>query len=136
MLKRASNAEFGNSSLAGAGDVVTEKDDLAPVAFENAGKEVEHGGFARAVRANQTEDFAGHHLEADLTHRLEAAEAFHNVVKHQELGARLRHCSPRQRSGTAWQRRRSPSRQKAQHTRHDAAASKLHGENVKHRKDD
>src|SRR5437763_15948946 len=104
MLKRASNAEFGNSSLAGAGDGVTEKDDLAPIAFENAGKEVEHGGFARAVRANQTEDVAGHHLEADVTHRLEAAEAYHNVVNHQELGPRPRQCWPRLRSGTACQR--------------------------------
>src|SRR5689334_13214829 len=109
MLKRASNTQLGNSPLIGAADILSEKDDLALVALKHAGDEVEHSRLAGTVRADEAEDFAGHNLEANMTHGLEAAEAFHEIVDHQQLGARLRHCSPRKRYDACGRRLR-PSR--------------------------
>ena len=37
--------------------------------IEQAGEHLERGGFARAVRAEEADEFAGFDLEADVVHR-------------------------------------------------------------------
>ena len=52
-----------------------EERDLAAVARQRAGNEIEHGALAGAVRTDQPDDFAGRDLEADLADGFKAAEA-------------------------------------------------------------
>ena len=65
--------------------------DLAAVGAQRAREQVEHRGLAGAVRADQPEDFAGLHIEADIVDGDEAAKSPLRVAhfKKERAGRRL-----------------------------------------------
>lgn len=60
---------------------VASHDALALAGFEYAGDDLEHGGLARTVGANQADDLAGLHLEGDVLECSELGEE--QLVLHQ-----------------------------------------------------
>ena len=60
---------------------ITANDALALAGLEHAGDDLEHGGLARTVGANQADDLAGFHLEGDVLECAELGEE--QLVLHQ-----------------------------------------------------
>lgn len=60
---------------------VAADDALSLAGFEHAGDDLEHGGLARTVGANQADDLAGSHLEGDVLECAELGEE--QLVLHQ-----------------------------------------------------
>jgi hypothetical protein len=63
------------------GDIAALEDDPPLLRPVDAGDQVEQGGFARAVRADQAQDFALGHARADTVDRPQAAERFRDLFQ-------------------------------------------------------
>ena len=59
-------------------------DDPALVGRVHTGQDLDQGGLARAVLAEQAVHLTGQHLEVDATQGDHAGEAFHDVGHHQQ----------------------------------------------------
>jgi hypothetical protein len=90
VLKRARDAERDDFVDAQAGEVAAVKGDGAFGRRVNAGDEIEHGGLARTVGANEADEFVFADGEIDGTDGDEAAETDGRLVK---LEQRRRHQS-------------------------------------------
>ena len=55
-------------------DLALLKINVPAVEMQRPGEQVEHGALAGAVRADQSENFAGRKIEADIVHRDQAPE--------------------------------------------------------------
>src|SRR5579864_828980 len=97
-LEGAQDAEAEERVGRQAGDVLALEEDLAAVGDDIAGDEIEEGGFAGAVRADQSRDRAPLHRQRTMPDRNEATKAFADVldVDH-NIGC---HPSPASRSGS------------------------------------
>ena len=82
--------------------------DRAAVRAQEAGDQVEHGGLARAVRADQPGDEARGHVERAVLHGLDAAEGLGHAL-HGEDGSRHRAARARQAAERVRARPRMPS---------------------------
>src|SRR6202035_687333 len=84
VLERARDAKLGGSIWLGARDVATFEDNPARGRHVHAGDAVEQGRLAGAVRADQREDLALRHIEADLIYGRQAAEALDHALKRED----------------------------------------------------
>ena len=62
------------------------KTDRAGIRLVDAAQNLDQGRFARAVFAEQSDDFASADIKADPLQRLSAAERFRDVVEAQQAG--------------------------------------------------
>src|SRR6267142_2845991 len=96
VLEGAGDPGAGDVELLVAGDRSSRERDLAAVGAERAGEQVEHRGLAGAIRADQAEDLAGTHLEADIVDSDEAAKSPLRVADLEEKRAGRRLLATRQ----------------------------------------
>ena len=90
-LERAAHAQRPHRARVEAGDVAARKEDAPGVGRELAVDEVEAGGLAGAVGADQRQQTAGLHAEGDAVDRLDAAE---RLLEAARLQHRLAHDAP------------------------------------------
>src|SRR5439155_5873492 len=90
MLEGPRDPGLGDTGLRIMCDRTPGKDDLAFVHPERTGEAVEHRALAGAVRADDSENFAGPYLEADIVDGDEAAEPALGAIHLQEKLARCR----------------------------------------------
>jgi hypothetical protein len=74
MLECATHAEQRNLARASAREFVPAKAHAAGGRIENTGDQVEHGGFACAVRPNQRNDFAAAKRKVKVVDGYQSAE--------------------------------------------------------------
>ena len=79
-LRQVADAEPGALIHRQFGDVAAVELDAAFIGFDQAGRHVEHGGLAGAVRAEQADGFALAHIEADAFDHHAADEALLDAV--------------------------------------------------------
>ena len=84
VLKGAGNAEFGNAVGRQPGDFLAVEGDGAIVHVIDAADEIKHCGLARPIRADDAEHLPKLNRERQLAHRLDAAEAHRQVVRHEQ----------------------------------------------------
>ena len=87
-LEGADHAEAEDGRRRGSRHVAPGEDDAARGRRQRPGDEVEEGGLARAVRADDRAHLAPRDGEADAVHRGEAAEAPRQLPRLEEGGAR------------------------------------------------
>ena len=74
MLECAADTAFDDLARRFAADVLATVKHLATRDRQHSGHQVEGGRLARAIGANQADDLAGFHLEADIVHGNQAAK--------------------------------------------------------------
>ena len=84
VLEGAGYAQFGNAVAGQGADVLALQVDAALIRVIDAADDIEEGGLAGAIGADDAEDLAGFHREADAGQRLDAAESEGQVPCFQE----------------------------------------------------
>ncbi|MNQ89711.1 hypothetical protein D3C85_1050260 [compost metagenome] len=90
VLKGAADAQAGKLGRLELRRVLALEQDLPLAGRQNAADEVEGGGLAGAIGADQAHDLARHHLQADCVHGLDAAETLGDADRLQDRGLRRR----------------------------------------------
>src|SRR5581483_3743901 len=75
VLERAGNPGRGNRALRGTRDVFPGEPDAPAARAKRTCDQIEHCALAGAVWTDEPENFTRAHLEADIVHRDQAAEA-------------------------------------------------------------
>ena len=102
MLEGAGDPGAGDVELLVAGDRAARERDLAAVGAKRPREQIEHRGLAGAVRSDQSEDFAGPDLEADIVDGDETAKSPLRVAHLEKQRARWRLLVGRQCGVRRW----------------------------------
>src|SRR5262245_2067433 len=110
-LKRADQAEAADRVGPEPGERAPAEPHVAGVGLEEAGQQVERGGLARAVGADEPEDLALGHRQVEAAHRLDAAEALGQPARLEQRARahRTPPPGPSARRTTRWIRGYAPS---------------------------
>lgn len=76
LLENARQAEIGNSVRRKIGDVFAVQRNLATIAFEDAGDEIENRGLTGTVGADERRDFFRRNLKTAAVNGFDSAEIF------------------------------------------------------------
>jgi hypothetical protein len=85
VLKRARQAEKGELMRFAAQNGTAIERNVSRGGLINAGDEIEHRGFARAVRANQPDQIIAPDFEIEFRHRRQATEANRAILDPQQF---------------------------------------------------
>jgi len=88
MLERPAHAGGSDRARRLTVDLLTKKDDLAAVGSVDTREHIQQRGLARAVRSNQSDEFALTELERDLVDGDKAAEPLRHAVDREYGGHR------------------------------------------------
>jgi hypothetical protein len=80
-LRQIGDAETRPVVKRHSGDIVIVQRDHAGVGHQHAGQHLEGGGFARAIGAQQTHDFAALKLQRDVFDHPPSGERFHQMLR-------------------------------------------------------